>query len=115
MISSIEQITLKDGQTILVMSHADLVETMRNTLGDEFADLVAQEMTGTDRAHASEIQGYEASIQEKEMIVDSYSAALRDVLEEARQLQSQLAAPRLNRENLKKTCTSIIDIVEEEI
>lgn len=60
MISSIEQITLKDGQTILVMSHADLVETMRNTLGDEFADLVAQEMTGTDRAHASEIQGYEA-------------------------------------------------------
>lgn len=45
MISSIEQITLKDGQTILVMSHADLVETMRNTLGDEFADLVAQEMT----------------------------------------------------------------------
>lgn len=48
-------------------------------------------------------------------MVDSYSAALRDVLEEARKLQSQLAAPRLNRENLKETCTSIIDIVEEEI
>lgn len=115
MISSIEQITLKDGQTILVMSHADLVETMRNTLGDEFADLVAQEMTGADRAHASEIQGYKACVREHEGMVDSYSAALRDVLEEARQLQSQLAAPRLNRENLKETCTSIIDIVEEEI
>lgn len=76
---------------------------------------IYKEVDSTDRAHASEIQGYEASIQEKEMIVDSYSAALRDVLEEARQLQSQLAAPRLNRENLKKTCTSIIDIVEEEI
>lgn len=115
MINSIEQITLKDGQTILIMNHADLVETMRNTLGDEFADLVAQEMTGTDRAHASKIQGYEACLREHEGMVDSYSAALRDVLEEARKLQSQLAAPRLNRENLKETCTSIIDIVEEEI
>lgn len=115
MISSIEQITLKDGQTILVMSHADLVETMRNTLGDEFANLVAQEMTGTDRAHASEIQGYKMCLREHEGMVDSYSAALRDILEEARKLQSQLSVTRLNRENLKETCTSIIDIVEEEV
>lgn len=115
MLSSIEQITLKDGQTILVMNHADLVETMRNTLGDEFADLVAQEMTGTDRAHASEIQGYEECLREHEGMIDSYSAALRDVLEEARKLQSQLSVTRLNRENLKETCTSIIDIVEEEV
>ena len=115
MISSIEQIPLKDGQTILVMSHADLVETMRNTLGDEFANLVAQEMTGTDRAHASEIQGYKMCLREHEGMVDSYSAALRDILEEARKLQSQLSVTRLNRENLKETCTSIIDIVEEEV
>ena len=48
-------------------------------------------------------------------MIDSYSAALRDVLEEARKLQSQLSVTRLNRENLKETCTSIIDIVEEEV
>lgn len=115
MINSIEQITLKDGQTLLVMSHADLAETIRNTLGNDFADLVEKEMTGTDRAHAQEIRELENCVREQEGIADSYLAALRDILQEVEALDEQLELPRLNRRNLKEACKNIIDIVENKI
>lgn len=116
MIDSIEQITLKDGQTILVMSHADLVETIRNTLGNDFADLVEKEMTGTDRAQAQELRELEDCVREQEGIVDRCFTALQDIHEEAKSLlDKQLELPRLNRGSLKKACQNIIDIVENEI
>lgn len=115
MINNIEQITLKDGQTILVMSHVDLMETIRNTVGNDFADLVEKEMTGADRAHVQEIREYKNLVREQENIIDSYLATLRDVLQEAEALYKQLELPRLNRGNLKEACKTIIDIVENKI
>lgn len=43
MLNSIEQLTLKTGQEVIIMSHRDIIDTIRDTLGDPLADLVAAE------------------------------------------------------------------------
>lgn len=48
MIDSIEQLTLRTGQEVIIMSHRDIIDTIRDTLGDPLADLVAAEL-----AHAT--------------------------------------------------------------
>jgi|GEM_PF-3299555 hypothetical protein len=47
MIDSIEQLTLKTGQEVIIMSHRDIIDTIRDTLGDPLANLVAAELVNT--------------------------------------------------------------------
>lgn len=47
MLNSIEQLTLKTGQEVIIMSHRDIIDTIRDTLGDPLANLVAAELVNT--------------------------------------------------------------------
>ena len=47
MIDSIEQLTLRTGQEVIIMSHRDIIDTIRDTLGDPLANLVAAELVNT--------------------------------------------------------------------
>ena len=100
MLNSIEQLTLKTGQEVIIMSHRDIIDTIRDTLGDPLADLVATELTHATKSYEDELKGYEADIQEKEGIADSYAAALRDISDELEVLEGLLEAPRLNRDKI---------------
>lgn len=108
----LEQITLKIGQEVIIMNHRDIIDTIRDTLGDPLADLVAAELTHATKSYEDELKGYEADKQEKEGIADSYAAALRDVQEEANILRKQLSVPRLNRDKLQVTCMNIHTIID---
>lgn len=113
MLNSIEQITLRTGQEIIIMSHRDIIDTIRDTLGDPLANLVATELTHATKSYEDELKGYEADSREKESIADSYATALRDVQEEANVLRKQLSVPRLNRDKLQVTCMNIHTIIDE--
>ena len=106
MLNSIEQITLKTGQEVIIMNHRDIIDTIRDTLGDPLADIVSNEL-----AHAT--KSYEASIQEKEGIVDIYYAALRDICDELEALEGLLKAPRPNRDKVKTSTKNIRKIIDK--
>lgn len=113
MIDSIEQLTLKTGQEVIIMSHRDIIDTIRDTLGDPLADLVAAELTHATKSYEDELKGYEAAKQEKEGIADSYAAALRDISDELEVLEGLLEAPRLNRDKVKTSTENIRKIIDE--
>jgi hypothetical protein len=113
MIDSIEQLTLRTGQEVIIMSHRDIIDTIRDTLGDPLADLVAAELAHATKSYEDELKGYEASIQEKEGIADSYAAALRDISDELEVLEGLLEAPRLNRAKVKSSTENIRKIIDE--
>lgn len=113
MIDSIEQLTLRTGQEVIIMSHRDIIDTIRDTLGDPLADLVAAELTHATKSYEDELKGYEANAQEKEGIADSYAAALRDISDELEVLEGLLEAPRLNRDKVKASSENIRKIIDE--
>lgn len=113
MIDSIEQLILKTGQEVIIMSHRDIIDTIRDTLGDPLADLVAAELTHATKSYEDELKGYEADKQEKEAIADSYAAALRDVRDELEALEKLLEAPRLNRNKVKASAENIRKLINE--
>lgn len=107
MLENIEQLTLKTGQEVIVMDHRDIVDAIRDTLGDPLADLVAAELTHTTKSYEDKLKGYEAASQEKEGIADSYAAVLRDVCEELEVLEGLFNRPRLNRDAIKSSTENI--------
>lgn len=113
MLNIIEQITLKTGQEVIIMNHRDIIDTIRDTLGDQLADLVAAELTHATKSYEDELKGYEADKQEKEGIADSYAAALRDVSDELEALEELLEVPRLNRDKVKAITKNIRKIIDE--
>lgn len=108
----IEQITLKSGQEVIIMSHRDIIDTIRDTLGNLLADLVAAELAHATKSYEDELKGYEADIQEKEGIADSYAASLRDISDELDVLEGLLEAPRLNRDKVKASTENIRKIID---
>lgn len=112
MINNIEQITLKAGQEVIIMSHRDIIDTIRDTLGDPLADIVAAELAHATKSYEDELKGYEADIQEKEGIADSYAASLRDISDELDVLEGLLEAPRLNRDKVKASTENIRKIID---
>ena len=92
MIDSIEQLTLKTGQEVIIMSHRDIIDTI---------------------SYEDELKGYEADIQEKEGIADSYAASLRDISDELEVIEGLLEAPRLNRDKVKTSSENIRKIIDE--
>lgn len=113
MINNIEQITLKTGQEVIIMSHRDIIDTIRDTLGDPLADIVAAELAHATKSYEDELKGYEADIQEKEGIADSYAASLRDISDELEVIEGLLEAPRLNRDKVKTSSENIRKIIDE--
>lgn len=107
MLNSIEQITLKTGQEVIIMNHRDIIDTIRDTLGDPLADLVSSELNHATKSYKDELKVYTAVIQEKEGIADSYAATLRDVSDELEVLEELLEAPRLNRDKVKVSTENI--------
>lgn len=112
MIDSIEQLTLRTGQEVIIMSHRDIIDTIRDTLGDPLADLVAAELAHETKSYEDKLKGYEADIQEKEGIADSYVAALRDISDELEGIEGLLESPRLNRNKLKASIKNIRKIID---
>nr|DAR49178.1 MAG TPA: hypothetical protein [Bacteriophage sp.] len=95
----LEQITLKIGQEVIIMNHRDIIDTIRDTLGDPLADLVAAELIHATNIYEDELQSYEA-------------ATIRDINYELEYLNALLEAPRLNRGKLKTSYRSIQKIVD---
>lgn len=48
MIDSIEQLTLKTGQEVIIMNHMDIIDTIRDTLGDPLVTLRLLKQLGMD-------------------------------------------------------------------
>ena len=64
----LEQITLKIGQEVIIMNHRDIIDTIRDTLGDPLADLVAAELTHATKSYEAELKGYEADKQDSRQL-----------------------------------------------
>lgn len=112
MLNSIEQLTLKTGQEVIIMNHMDIIDTIRDTLGDPLADLVAAELTHATKSYKDELKCYEAAIQEKEGIADSYATAVRGISEELEVLGGLLQAARLNRDKLYERYRNIRQLID---
>lgn len=93
MIDSIEQLTLRTGQEVIIMSHRDIIDTIRDTLGDPLADLVAAELTHATKSYEDELKGYEANAQEKEGIADRGERGTVII-----------TVPALNKKKIKGAC-----------
>lgn len=99
MIDSIEQLTLKTGQEVIIMSNRDIIDTIRDTLGDPLANLVATELVNTPNIYEDELRSYEA-------------ATSRDMNYELEYLNALLESPRLNRNKLKASIKNIRKIID---
>lgn len=51
MIDSIEQLTLKTGQEVIIMNHMDIIDTIRDTLGDPLVESYGENCSGYGRLH----------------------------------------------------------------
>ena len=99
MLNSIEQITFRTGQEVIIMSHRDIIDTIRDTLGDPLADFVATELVNTPNIYEDELRSYEA-------------ATSRAMNYELEYLNAMLEAPRLNRNKVKASIENIRKIID---
>lgn len=65
MIDSIEQLTLRTGQEVIVMSHRDIIDTIRDTLGDPLADLVAAELAHETKSYEDKLKAMKQTYKRK--------------------------------------------------